>query len=244
MSYSVRGRFAIVTGGGGSGEFWSRHWKLKRVAYYSQGINHAITRLLLNAGCSVMFADLALRPESEAIVQEYSHPATNKPLAVFCKTDMSDWTQISAFWSKALETFGHIDIVVNGAGIYELPPSSFWNPPGISPLSEDPEDAQVGQYKSFAVNTIGPIRLAQIAVDYWQQHPDVQGNILFLASIGGYMHSIQTLLYFSIQTLLYFSSKAAIVSFFKCLGPLRAAIGVRNAAVCPGPVFVCVVSNI
>ncbi|KAH6880365.1 hypothetical protein B0T10DRAFT_551603 [Thelonectria olida] len=212
MSYTVKGRFAVVTGGG-------------------SGISHALTRLLLHAGCSVMIADVRLRPEAEATIEEYPHPASEpkKPSAVFCKTDISDWTQISALWANALEKFGRVDIVVNGAGIYEPPSSTFWKPPGISALAEDPEDAQVGQYKSFAVNTVGPIRLAQIAVDYWQQHPDIQGNILFLASMGGYMHSI--------QTPLYFSSKAAIVSFVRSLGPLRKAIGVRNAAVCPGAVF-------
>lgn len=32
--------------------------------------------------------------------------------------------------------------------------------------AEDDANAAVGQYKTFAVNTTGPIRLAQIAIDY------------------------------------------------------------------------------
>jgi NAD(P)-dependent dehydrogenase (short-subunit alcohol dehydrogenase family) len=195
------------------------------------GIGHALVRLLLNAGCSVAVADVRLRPEAEETIKEFSHPPSDgKPSAIFCQTDISDWAQISALWKIALEKFGRINIVVNSAGVYEPPSSSFWNPPGISPLAEDPEDAQVGQYKTFAINTIGPIRLAQIAIDYWQQHPEVQGNLLFVASMGGYMHSM--------QTPLYFASKAALVSMVKSLSGLKRALGVRNAAICPGPAHV------
>ncbi|KAG5659163.1 hypothetical protein KAF25_000365 [Fusarium avenaceum] len=208
MSYSVKDRFAVVTGGG-------------------SGIGHALVRLLLNAGCSVAIADVRLRPEAEATVKEFS--SSDKPTAIFCQTDVSNWGQISALWKTALEKFGRIDIVVNCAGVYEPPTSSFWNPPGISPLAEDPEDAEVGQYKTFSINTIGPIRLAQIAVDYWQQHPEVQGNLLFVASMGGYLHSM--------QTPLYFASKAALVSMVKSLAGLKTALGIRNAAICPGAVF-------
>ncbi|RBR09657.1 uncharacterized protein FIESC28_09769 [Fusarium coffeatum] len=212
MSYSVKGRFAVVTGGG-------------------SGIGHATVKMLLEAGCSVVVADLRLRPEAEATMSQHPHPSSDpsKPSAIFCPTDISDWTQISSLWATALETFPRIDIVVSCAGVYEPPSSSFWNPPGISPLAEDPEDAKVGQYKSFAINTIGPIRLSQIAIDYWQQNPDVQGNLLFVASMGGYMHSM--------QTPLYFASKAALVSMVKSLGGLKTALGIRNAAVCPGAVF-------
>ncbi|VUC29439.1 unnamed protein product [Clonostachys rosea] len=211
-SYAVKDRFAVVTGGG-------------------SGIGHVLVKLLLAAGCSVIIADLRLRPEAEETISKYPHPAAepNKASAIFVETDISDWTQISSLWKTALEKFGRIDIVVSCAGVYEPPSSSFWFPPGISPLSEDAEDAKVGQYKSFAINTVGPIRLAQIAIDYWQQNPEVKGNLLFVASMGGYMHSM--------QAPLYFASKAALVSMVKSLAGLNRALGIRNSAVCPGPVF-------
>ncbi|EWZ36566.1 hypothetical protein FOZG_10559 [Fusarium oxysporum Fo47] len=72
-----------------------------------------------------------------------------------------------------------------------------------------------------------PIRLTQAALDYWQQHTEVQGNLLFVASMGGYMHSM--------QTPLYFANKAALVSMVKPLSGLKRALGVRNGAICPGP---------
>lgn len=196
------------------------------------GINHAISQRLLGAGCSVMFADVRLRPEAQATVDKHPHPSADasKPSAVFKKTDVSDWPQLTSLWESALATFGRVDVVVNGAGIYEPPSTSFWNPPGISPVAEDPVDAKVGQYKIFAVNTIAPIRLAQMATDYWLENRDVQGNMLWVASMGGYGHGI--------QSPLYFASKAAVVSMVKSLGPLRQVAGIRNSALCPGAVFV------
>jgi hypothetical protein len=59
--YNLKGRVAIVTGAG-------------------SGIGHAITELLLEAGCSVVLADLKLRPEAELILARYAHlpPGWNK----------------------------------------------------------------------------------------------------------------------------------------------------------------------
>ncbi|EXK38595.1 hypothetical protein FOMG_06160 [Fusarium oxysporum f. sp. melonis 26406] len=202
MSYSVKDRFAIVTGS-------------------SSGIGHALVRLLLNAGCWVAVADVRLRRESEATINEFSHsPSKGKPSAIFVQADMFDWAQISALWKTTLGRFGRIAIVVNSARVHEPPSSSFWNPPGISPLAEDPDDAHVGQYKTFAINTIGPIRLAHIALATGSN----------TQSMGGYMHSM--------QMPLYFASKAALLTMVKSLSGLKRALGVCNAAICPGPAHV------
>ncbi len=179
-----------------------------------------------------MIADLRLRPEAEETIKKYPHPPeAGKPSAVFHQTDVADWSQLNSLWEATLKAFGRIDIVVNGAGVFEPPSSAFWNPPGVSPLSKDPADAQVGAYKIFGANTLGPIRLAQIAIDYWLQNRDVKGNLLWMASMGAYVHSI--------QTPLYFASKAAVVSVVKSLQGLKQLVGIRNSVVCPGPTRVC-----
>ncbi|KAH8589242.1 hypothetical protein B0O99DRAFT_637179 [Bisporella sp. PMI_857] len=208
-AYEVKGKFAIITGAG-------------------SGICHALAEILLEAGCSVMIADLRLRPEAEATLNKYSSSGSGAASAAFHATDISNWSHISSLWETTLKTFPRVDIVINGAGLYEPPSSTFWNAPGISALAEDPVDAQVGQYKTFAVNTMGPIRLAQIAIDYWLENRDVEGNLLWIASLGGYIHSV--------QTPLYFASKAAIISVVKSFACLRKDFGIRNSAVCPGAV--------
>lgn len=176
-----------------------------------------------------MIGDLKLRPESEATVAQYPHPAADgKPSAAFHKTDVVDWAQLSALFEQTLKTFGRVDIVVNGAGIFEPPWSSYWNPPGISPESKDAADAAIGSYNIFNINAIAPIRLSQIAIDYWLQNRDVKGNLLWMSSMGGYIHSI--------QTPLYFASKSAVLSVVKSLQGLKQLVGIRNSVICPGPV--------
>ncbi|KAI0170001.1 NAD(P)-binding protein [Hypoxylon sp. FL1284] len=175
-----------------------------------------------------MIADLKLSPGAQELVDAWSAADGSRPAAYFWPTDMSDWAQISSLWKASLEKLGSVDIVCNGAGIYEPPSSSFWDAPGILPLAKDNADASPGVYKTFSVNTMGPIRLAQIAIDYWLKNRDVDGNLLFIASAGGYLHSF--------HTPLYFASKAAVVSFVKSLQSLRGRFGIRNAAICPGVV--------
>lgn len=181
-----------------------------------------------------MIADLALRPESEATLAQYRHDGTSppsNPSAAFHKTDVTNWAQLSELFETTLKTFGRVDIVVNGAGIFEPPWSSYWNPPGVSPKAKDAADAAIGSYNIFNINTIGPIRLSQIALDYWLQNREVKGNLLWVASMGGYIHSI--------QTPLYFASKAAMISVVKSLQGLKQLVGIKNSVVCPGPVRVC-----
>lgn len=187
---------------------------------------------LLQAGTNVIVADLSLRPEAETVYAQYPHPKKDEGSvsAVFVKTDMSDWSSISSMWESAVNTFGQIGIVVNGAGIYEPPHSNFWELPGVSSAAKDDPNAGVGQYNTFAVNTAGPIRLAQIAVDYWLRNRNVEGNLLWFASVGGYVHSL--------QSPMYFASKAAIISMVRSLHPLKKEFGIRNSAICPGATYV------
>ncbi|KAH7273817.1 hypothetical protein MRS44_001305 [Fusarium solani] len=212
-TWEVKGKVALVTGAG-------------------SGLSHALSKRLLESGCSVVMADLKLRPEAQETLDSYPHPPAEAggASAIFHQTDLCDWSQINSLWETALKTFGHVNLLVNGAGLYEPPFSDFWNPPGISPLAQDPADAQVGIYKTYAVNTIAPVRLAQIAVEYWlrPENRHLQGNILWLASMAGYIHGL--------LTPFYYSSKAAVVSICKSLGSLNRVAGIRNTAICPGVV--------
>lgn len=153
--YDLKDKIAIVTGAG-------------------SGINLATAKLLLQAGTSVVLADLRLRPEAEELITQYPHPPSSdktdkKPSAVFIKTDVVDWAQLRTLFDGAVQTFGRVDIVVNGAGLFEPPSSSFWFNPDHSTLAVDSADCNPGVYQTFAVNTMSPIRLAQIAVDYWSR---------------------------------------------------------------------------
>lgn len=199
----------------------------------------------------MILADLKLRPEAEELVASFP-PQADKPFALFQPTDVVDWTQISALWEVALAKFPQVDLVLNGAGVYEPPSSTFWNSPGIAPLSQDEPDQKRGVYNTFAVNTMGPIRLAQIAIDYWLEHREVQGNLLWIASLGSYVHSMHSPFYFASKAAVSKSFIAAptaeirvltsnfllSVSMVKSLGGMKKSFGIRNAAICPSAVDV------
>ena len=100
----LNGKTALVTGGG-------------------SGISLAFTFRLLEAGCNVVVADLALSPEADAL-----NKYTETPKAIFQKTDVTDWAQLDAAFKVANEAFGRIDIVCTGAGLSE-PASHCSEPP-------------------------------------------------------------------------------------------------------------------
>ncbi|KXH67754.1 hypothetical protein CSAL01_07830 [Colletotrichum salicis] len=94
----------------------------------------------------------------------------NGAYAIFHKTDVSDWNQISSLRATALGIFPQVDT-----------------------------------------------------------NRSIEGNLLWIASLGGYVHSM--------HTLVYLASKAAIASMVKSLDVLRKELGIRNAAVCSGAVY-------
>lgn len=75
----------------------------------------------------MIVADVQLRPEAERMIAAYPYESkeAERPSALSVPTDMSDWTSINALWETALAKFGRVNVVVNGAGIYEPPSSTF-----------------------------------------------------------------------------------------------------------------------
>ena len=72
-----------------------------------QGINCCFAKLLLERNCNVVIADLALRPEAQALLDKY----TSNPRAIFVKTNVIDWDQLSNMFDVTEKEFGGADIV-------------------------------------------------------------------------------------------------------------------------------------
>ncbi|OAQ86211.1 short chain dehydrogenase [Purpureocillium lilacinum] len=244
----VRGKAALITGGG-------------------SGINLAFAQLLLESGCSVIIGDLALQPEAQALVDKYTPPppppappsssspssapspdsasssSSSPPRALFHRTDVTSFPQLSSLFALAATTFPHtLTIVVAGAGVFEPPWASFWHPPrsATNPASpsRDDADAEPGAFAALGVNLVAPMRLAQLALAHWTRSGMITaggggaggGNPSFIAvsSIAG--HTASPTYPF------YFASKHGLHGFIRSMGMLRDAVGVRFGAVAPGAV--------
>ncbi|KAE9994815.1 hypothetical protein Vi05172_g6147 [Venturia inaequalis] len=214
--FSVQGKRALITGAG-------------------SGINHCFAKLLLSKGCSVLIADLALRPEAQKLVDEYS---TGSPRAVFHKTDVADWPQLESAFQVCIKEFGGIDIVGPGAGVFEPPWSNFWCPPG-DPESKDTKDGN--SYKTLDINLNHPIRATQIAISHFFNPADPKDivslqnpkRVVLTSSIAGQVANL--------ASPLYFVSKHGISAFARSMAELDSTQGIRVNAVAPGivktPIF-------
>jgi NAD(P)-dependent dehydrogenase (short-subunit alcohol dehydrogenase family) len=201
--WPVIGHAALVTGAG-------------------SGICLELARLLLAQGCNVLIADVALRPESQALVDT----TVNKtPRAIFHPTDVTIWAQLEAAIAACLHQFGRMDIVCPGAGVFEPTWSNFWEPPGTA---ESKDDLAANRYRVLDIDLTHPIRLTQLALAHFISH-NVRGRVLHITSIAAQAPTF--------ITPMYCASKAAISSFVRSLASLDAEFGIRVNGVAPGVVW-------
>ena len=180
-----------------------------------------------------MIADLALRPESQALLDRHPHPppSPGTPSAIFHKTDVTSWPQLTSLWGAAASAFPQVDIVVNGAGLFEPLWSNFWEPPSASAHSRDDAAGEPGHYATLDVNLVAPIRLSQLAISHWTKGK-IPGVLICVGSMAGYLSAI--------NTPLYFASKHGLHGFVRSLGGLKEKLGIRTACVAPGTVRVSI----
>lgn len=152
-----------------------------------------------------------------------------KAFAVFQKTDVSSWTDLSRAWDIAKELFGRVDIVCPGAGVFEPAWSSFWNPPGTDTSIAD--SVHGGHYKSLDINLNHPIRLTQLALeDHLRQRKQgdmtTKTTVVHVSSIAGQASPL--------WCPLYTVSKHGINGIVRALAPLAERLQFRVVAVAPG----------
>ena len=175
----------------------------------------------------MLFGDLALRPEAEKLVDQYSQKGDG-PRAVFHKTNVASWHNLNSLFKTAETEFGTFDIVCPGAGIFEPPFSSWWNPPG----SEKSQDDIVGdRYKSIDVNLTHPIRSTQLAISHFlsSSKPASQEDLKTVVHIS----SIASEMNFT-PVPLYNATKWGLRGFIYTMAEIEETRHVRVAGVAPG----------
>ncbi|KIW92759.1 uncharacterized protein Z519_06607 [Cladophialophora bantiana CBS 173.52] len=205
MSFSVRGKNAIVTGA-------------------SSGINLAFAKLLVSRGAHVVVADVQETPAFKDFQQE---PKSTKVL--FHKTDVSNWKDLERLFTFTNSELGPIDLLCNGAGVFEPDWSSFW------------KDTETESYKSFDINVQGLVKGTRMAIrdqitrSNGRKCNGTVGVILNISSLAAQ--------YALFNQPLYATSKAAVSAFTRSLAPLHQEFGIKVVAVAPGMVLTPLWSN-
>ncbi|KAF5240319.1 hypothetical protein FANTH_9579 [Fusarium anthophilum] len=203
MSFTVKGKTAVVTGAG-------------------SGICYHFSKVLLERGCNVVMADLALRPEARELLKAFPSQALYQP------TDVTKWDQLDYAFEVAKKEFGGYDIVCPGAGVYDPPFSNFWHPVDTE-LSKDVHSAS--RFASLDINLTHPIYSTQQAITHFTENKK-PGSIVHISSIAaqGPVLSVP----------MYCAAKAGISHFVRSLAGLEtppASTGlasIRVTAVAPG----------
>ncbi|KAF7388239.1 15-hydroxyprostaglandin dehydrogenase NAD(+)-like [Vespula maculifrons] len=181
----VKGRVALVTGA-------------------ASGIGKTYAIELLNQGAKVSICDIN-STEGEKLADELT-VKYGKDRVIFSQCDVTDYPQFEASFQTTIAAFGHIDIVINNAGIMN---DRFWE------LEVD-------------INLNGVIRGTLLAQRFMGTDKGGQGGIV--VNTGS---NISINPYVSVP--IYSATKAAIVSLTRAFGDQYHVelTGVKVMALCP-----------
>ena len=146
----IEGKAAIVTGSG-------------------TGVGRATALQLARRGCAVLINYSRSQDAAEQVASEVRALGVK---SVAFRADVASDADCRAMVSKAVDTFGRLDVLINNAGT-----TRFINHADLDAVTLEDWDAM------FGVNLRGPFQCARAARSALQAHG--QGNIVNVSSIGG-----------------------------------------------------------
>lgn len=185
---SSAGRIALITGAAG-------------------GIGNAIA--------STLAADnyrLILHDKDRFKLQALAQSLTRTVHTIPC--ELSDAAAVEALWEEAVLRWGHIDVLVNNAGIYPA-----------APLSGSMEAWLSTWHESISVNLLAPAILCREAVLSFSEKGD--GIIINIASRAAYRGEDKDYWH-------YAAAKAGVVAMTKTIARQYGRVGVTAFTVSPG----------
>ncbi len=186
--YDFRHRCAVITGG-------------------SRGLGLAIARVLVREGASVI---LLARDTEELAAAKVDLERQEGAKVTVMACDVTEPGEVEAAIELVLGAYGHVDVLVNNAGIIQIGPAEVMN-------GQDYE-------RAMATHFWGPLRAIEAVLPSMKRRGE--GRIVNVASIGGAV---------GVPHLApYCASKSALVGLSDVLRAELAPHGVRITTVCPG----------
>jgi NAD(P)-dependent dehydrogenase (short-subunit alcohol dehydrogenase family) len=174
----------------------------------SRGIGTAIVRALHRDGAQVFFTYRERLTEADALLTELGDRVAAAPL------DVSDADAVSGAIRACVNRFGHLDVLVNNAGIYVE--NAF--------DGDDYAAWRLGWQRTFDVNLFGAANLIWHALRVMR--PQGEGAIVNVASRAAHRGEL--------RHADYGASKAALVNLTKSIARSCAPDGIVAYAVAPG----------
>jgi len=187
--FSLQGKVAVVTGGG-------------------QGLGKVFCQAFAEAGADIVVAEINAEtgPQTVEVIKGMGRRA------LFAQTDVRSTQSVQAMTDAALNEFGHIDVLMNNAGIVK------W--------AEAENVAEEDWREVIDVNLNGLFFCAQAVGRHMLERGT--GSIVNIASMSGAIVNKPQ------AQASYNSSKAAVMHLTKSLACEWAARGVRVNAIAPG----------
>lgn len=203
--FDFSGRVAVLTGAAG-------------------GLGLAIAQRLLDAGAAVALWDVrgdAVHAAAAHLQREYAAAGrTQNPTAALLAqaVDVTDANAVAQAAQAAARHFGHIDTLINNAGI-------------LGPVCDTWEHTPEQFRRVLEVNLIGAFLCCHAVVPWLLKNPPGpwRGRIVNVASIQGKEGMP--------QAAAYAASKAALIALTKSLGKELAASGVLVNSIAPAAVL-------
>ena len=189
MQLGLKGKIAIVTGA-------------------AQGIGEAVAKALIDEGATVVVADVQIET-GKATAERLGQAAS------FIPCDITDVGQVRSLIDATVERFGHLDIMVNNAGINTTSPEERVT------IDKYPDETW---HKVINVDLNGTFYCCKAAAQ--QMVKQKSGSIINIASVGGVV-ALRLQVGFC-------AAKAGVLKMTEAMACELAPYGIRVNAVSPG----------
>ena len=182
--------------------------KVVLVTGSSRGIGNEIARQLAAAGATVAVHYSHSSKEAVALCQEIGRGA------VAFQADLGDAHEAARLFEDVVAEYGHVDVLVNNAGIAEL-----------APITASNEDWVASWDKTFNVNTRSAGILTKVAIEHFKTREG--GKIIYIASRAAFRGDSE-------DYLAYAASKAAMVALARSVARGFGKDGIVAFVIAPG----------